>query len=225
MFFAGLPCAMLFAGCRGTTTSDTVPTEEIVAEMNVQDDGSGTVYTDVHLRAKRTNNDIRLSGRDELHATFGDQSAVLADAGSGHYDAAFDLSSFADVTIAFDRDKFEPAPESFGLLPDALDISGFEGLVVSRSFDAIVITLPETTFDKFVDVSGPCVSPLTYNVGTWADDVVIDAGVLYASNPNDECYVTITLTSALAGEVDPALHPDSTFVLTRTRSSSFYSVP
>jgi hypothetical protein len=227
LFLAGLPCAVLLAGCRGTTPSDIVATEDIVATIDATDDGTGTVFAFVNLQVRTPDddNDVRLVGGDSLAAFYGDRQGTLRERGGGDHEATFPLSDAVDMTIAFDRPEQTPAPDSFGLLPDPMEIGGFEGLILSRSLDAIVLELPETSFNKVVDVSGPCVSSLVYDVGTLAADVIVNPGDLYSPNINDECYVTITLTSVLAGQPDAAFHPDSTFVLSRSRSSSFYSVP
>lgn len=225
LLFAGLAVAAFSSGCKGATPSDTVATGDIVATIDAYDDGVGPVVVTTRLEVARNGSDVRLVGDDRLEAFFGDRSAPMTDVGGGRYEADFDYEEVADVGVVFDRGKFDPAPDSFGVLPDPLELGGFEGLVISRGLDSIVLELPATSFDKTVDLSGPCVSSLVYDVGPYAEDVVVNPGDLYASNPNSECDVTITITSTTYGSPDPALHPDSSFVLSRSRSTSFYSVP
>ncbi|MEZ4296968.1 MAG: hypothetical protein R3B70_18530 [Polyangiaceae bacterium] len=110
-------------------------------------------------------------------------------------------------------------------MPDALEFSGYGGEVISRSLDFIELDLPATAFDKSVDFSGSCVNSLSFNVGTAASTITVWPGDLYSSIDTDECNVTIRVTTTSFGEVDPALHPSSTFTLIRERETTFYSVP
>lgn len=224
LLFAGLTCAALSSACRGSTPSDTVPTGDIVAAIDVYDDGYGSVITTVDLLDRVHNTSIRLAGDDRLVATFGNQSASM-EGSAGIYQADFPFSNAGDVTVAFDRSKYDSAPDSYGVLPDVLAPGSFEGLVISRGLDTIVLEIPQTAFDKTVDLTGPCVSGLSFDLGADAADVVVYPGDLYSSGSSSECNVTITLTSISYGSPDPAFHPDSTFVLSRARSTSFYSIP
>lgn len=215
------------AGCRGTTRSDSLDTSDIVATFTVTDDGYGSVYTEARLEARTANNDnwVKLVSGDTLTATFGKQSSELTEVGSGLYQAAFSLSNAADMTITFDRTKFDDAPDSFGFMPEALDLGGFEGAIISRGSDFIVIELPATESDKSVTISGSCVNTLTFDIGRDGGDVTVYPGDLYSSDSLAECDVTMTLTTTMYGEADPAFHPDSSFVLTRERATTFYSIP
>lgn len=224
---AGVACATLFAGCKGTTTSDLLATGEIAATLDAIDDGYGDLVVSASLEARTPDNEnyVLLTGGDALNATYGKQRSALGETSDGHYDTSFPITNVADVTVSFDRSKGKDAPDSYGVMPESVELPGFGGAVISRGLDDIVLDLPETVGGKLVDVTGPCVSSLHYDVGQAADYLTIYAGDLYASYAEDECDVTITVTTVLYGQMDPALNKASTFRLRRARSASFYSVP
>lgn len=229
LLFAGIVCAISSAGCNGTTSSSTLPTGNIAAFIEVSDDGYGSLYVDVDLRVRsRTGNDdnyVQLAKGDSLQAALGGETASLTEYGSGHYQTAFSPSNAAELTIAFDRSKYDDATATGAILPEAVAIAGLEGTILSRDYDGIVLDLPETGADKSIDVEGACIDSLHYDIGTYDEVIFIDPGDLYAPVLDAECDVTVTITTTSLGAVDPALHPDSTFVLSRSRSTTFYSIP
>lgn len=227
LFLAGFACATAFAGCKGTTTSDKLATREIAAFIDALDDGEGNLVVSTSLEARAGGNDdyVLLAAGDTLRATYGKQKGTLGETQSGKYEVAFDVSNTSDVTVSFDRSKYDAAPSTVGTLPESVELADFGGAVISRGLDDIVLDLPATVGFKSVDLTGPCVSALHYDVGEAADYLTIYSGDLYASYAEDECDVTITVTTSLAGKVDRALHGDSTFTLRRARYATFYSVP
>jgi hypothetical protein len=227
LFLAGVACATLFAGCKGTTTSDLLATGDIAATLDATDDGYGNLVVSASLEARTPDNEnyVLLAGGDALNATYGKQRGAMGETEGGHYEASFPISNVGDVTVSFDRAKGKDAPGSYGVMPESVELPDFGGAVISRGLDDVVLDLPETVGDKQVDLTGPCVSSLHYDVGQAADYLTIYAGDLYASYAQDECDVTVTVTTVLYGDADPALNKASTFTLRRVRSASFYSVP
>lgn len=227
LFFAGLTCATVFAGCRGTASSDTIPTEKIFADVLVSDDGGGSIHIDVDLQVRSPDDDrwIKLAGGDRLKATLGGQTVVFDPDGGGTYHGYFDRTNAADVNVSLDRKKFEDAPNSSGRMPDPLEIEGIAGAFISRSWDSVIIELAETEDEKSVEISGPCISTEYFDIGPAGADIVLDSGALYSPDPYAECEVSIAVTTTSYGAPDPALHPQSRVVLERTRSTWFYSVP
>ncbi len=227
LLLAGFACATAFAGCKGTTTSDRLATREIAAFIDALDDGDGNLVISASLFARAPDNEdyVLLTAGDALRATYGKQKGTLGETSSGNYEVTLDLTNTSDVTVSFDRSKYDAAPKTIGTLPESVELPDFGGAVISRGLDDVVLDLPATVGYKSVDVAGPCVSALHYDVGEVADYVTIYAGDLYASYAEDECDVTITVTTELAGKVDSALNGDSTFTLRRARYATFYSVP
>jgi hypothetical protein len=230
LLLACAACAALSAGCKGSTTSDLVPTNNIAADITASDDGNGSVLLSVHTHAISPGGDdqtLLLVGDDHFQATFGKQASALSDEGGGVYETAFNANATAtsDIVLSLARTKFDAAPESVGTMPESVALDGFEGATISRGVDSIDVQLPQTVGAKSVDIEGPCISSLHYDLGTSAGDLYIGPGDVYSSNAYAECYVNMTVTTALSGSPDPKLHPRSTFLLTRSRTTSFYSVP
>ncbi len=227
LFLAGVACATVFAGCKGTTNSDKLAIGDIAVFLDATDDDSGNLIVKASLEARTPENQdyVRLTGGDRLYATYGKAYGAMDDTSSGEYAAYFPLSNAGDVTVGFSRGKQDVAPSSYGKLPESVELPDFGGAVISRGLDDIVLDLPATVGSKEVDVTGSCVSALHYDVGEAGDYVTIYAGDLYASYADDECDVTISVTTTLYGAPDPALNKASTFTLRRVRSTSFYSVP
>lgn len=226
LVFAGLACATLFAGCKGTTMSASLSTKEIAVFADAVDDGSGYLIVTASLEARAPDNEnyVRLSPGDTLSTTYANKTYGLSETSDGHYQATIPLGDDPNVTIGMGRTKYTNAPGSGGVLPESVEFD-LSGATISRSLDDLVLDLPETVGYKTVDLSGPCIGSSHYDVGTNADYLTIPAGAIYASYADDECYVDVTISCELAGTVDPALNKQSRVGLRRTRTTSFYSVP
>jgi hypothetical protein len=78
---------------------------------------------------------------------------------------------------------------------------------------------------------GPSAAPIQYasahcnELTPFETELFLGPGDLYAADSTAECDVTLTVTVRRQGVPDPAFHEESTFVLQRSRSTTFYSVP
>lgn len=206
--------------------SAALPTNNIAVFIDAVDDGSGYLTVSASLESRATNNEnyVRLSPGDALSVSYGNKAYTMSETNDGDYAATVTLTDAADVTVGFERQKYDKAPSSQGTMPESVEVD-LGGIAISRSLDDLVLDLPETVGYKVVDLSGPCVSSMHYEVGTSAEYLTIYAGSLYASYPEDECYVDVTIGCEMSGLIDPALNKLSKFALRRTRTTTFYSVP
>lgn len=206
--------------------SGTFPTKNIAVFVDAVDDGSGylTVSATLEARAVDNENYLLLSPGDSLSMGYGKKAYALSETGSGHYQASVPLTDDAAVVVELARQKYDKAPATQGTMPESVEID-LGGIAISRTLDDLVLDLPETVGYKTVDLSGPCISSQHYDVGTNAEYLTVYAGSLYASYPEDECFVDVTVGCELPGLIDPALNKASRFGLRRTRTTSFYSVP
>lgn len=205
--------------------SEKIETKDIAAFIDVTDDGSGQIHVIANLQVRKPDDEnfVKLSKGDALRATYDGGTRTMKASGAS-YEASFPVGDDYVVGVGFDREKFEDALSNVGEMPDAVEIGDFYD-PVSRDLDSIIIDLPETFGTKDVRVDGWCISSQSWSFGEEADVLYISPGDLYASNEEDECTVTITITTSTVGKIDPALHSESSFHLQAERSATFTSVP
>ena len=206
--------------------SAALPTKNIAVFIDAVDDGSGYLTVSASLESRATDNEnyVRLSPGDALSMSYGKKAYTMSETNDGAYAASVSLTDDATVTVGFERQKYDKAPSSQGTMPESVEVD-LGGIAISRSLDDLVLDLPETVGYKTVDLSGPCISSVHYDVGTPAEYLTVYSGSLYASYPEDECYVDVTISCEMSGLIDPALNKASRFGLRRTRTTTFYSIP
>jgi hypothetical protein len=229
-FVPALLIALLSIGCGATTSSKNIRTAGVVALIDVTADrkDNAVVNTELVVGGASSNTSLVLDGGDTLYAQAGGERKQLMPVGGEEYEARFTKGK--EFTVSFERDGDDQAPNSKGTLPDSFEItSSFGSDAISRKDDSVTIEWSPsgTSSDVEIEIEGDCIHDERYRVGGDPGSYTIPKGEIRAwkSKAEEDCNVVVEVKRTNRGDTDPALDPDSRFLLHQVRTARFVSGP
>jgi hypothetical protein len=217
---------LVIGGC-GNTSSSSVQTSDLDADVRVVADGTGSTKVTVALSTGGILGDgVFLSGSDRLVAFANgvEKTLVLGNLGvvAPKYEAVFDFDSVnIEFRVVLQRSTDFSAPSSTAFLPEPFSVINADNRVYARDEDIVVLWEPAFTDNMGVQFSLECFRAdgsnyfivtsrsgnngmLVINAGEFLDDPTGD----YDSSGG--CNVVATLRRSVRGTLDP--HFDGGFV-------------
>lgn len=222
--------AGLLAGCDDEENIDSsdIKTHGIYADFAAASNGKTTTVDAVLLAGGDDSNVfVDLEAGDTLLAKIDDGTSqtLRGDADGKHYKKTFDVGE-GKVTISFQREDDEDAPNSYVTLPDPFAMS-LDADELERGEDLVVTWEPANDGGTMHwKVSGDCIwgeDGSTNDDGKYtisSDDIEV-----HATDKGESCKVTVTLERRRNGQVDSAFGEGGKFVGIQRRSKTFMSTP
>ena len=224
--------AALTGACT-TTNSQDVTTHGIYADLGARADGTGTtdVYATLFFGDPLSLDFVRLTGNDQLEATFNGQNMVMAETELlgivGHNATFTGDAAGSQFEIAFLRTVDAGAPSSTCQLPMPFTITTSPS-TQSRAAPMTLTWSPSGTQDLMSwSASGDCInaaSGTTSDTGTTtiaANTLQMRQGMGVASS----CAVTLYLSRLHAGQLDPHYGKGGTINGEQRRTATFTTMP
>jgi hypothetical protein len=240
-----LGCALLAAASACTEVdSEDVDTSGMAADFHADVGPEGTmVWAGLNVGGTGANaTNVELVGDDALKATLdGDGKALqknveIIDINNPVYSAFYDgkTEPGLSLTIAFERKKYDSAPESTVALPTALSGEAPDG-TVARATDPVVVAFASADDDEKtkVSISGECFQTAEQTVdGGAAGSVTFAAGALLEPEADEgeapqpaSCEATVKITRSRLGTIDKAFGEGGTIQAVRSEEHTFTSAP
>jgi len=225
LFFA----ALATQGCFSTVGSSQVETADINLRGVAAADADWTTVTVTLQREDEQLIDDRvdLSVMDRLVASFDGKTEIMTrgtgDLGELEYRATFAVTEAgATFDVALERQEGEEALGSTVSLPESPVITAPEaGDSIALNGGLTVSWEPLSGVDRVrVQLEGACIGDGTLSASTSSvNELSFSAAELVPEQPGDGgCAITLTVTSVVEGEVDPALHGASDLQGEQSRS-------
>lgn len=230
--FGSSLCAglLLLSACTETVDSKNIRTGGISALItaNATSDAATTVTAELKVGGPTSNTYVDLSGGDRIFASADGKRSEMEAQGTGTYQIDFNVAA-ADTEFLVDlqRDEDDDAPMTKGQLPAPFSFQ-VPNMSTSRAQNITITWSPSGTADNVtLQFGGTCIFNRTVDVPGDTGSHEISAGTLASTNPDkpETCDITVEMKRTRKGEADPAYDPDSSFVLTQTRTSKFTSTP
>lgn len=226
--------AALGTACTSVKSTD-LETSGMSAHIGVTADGQGNTVASAELTVDNSVTDfVDLSAGDSFVATAGgtSQSMTRNDLlGIISYSTGFSGQAAPGTayTVALNRKAPDvSAPSSTCSIPQPFEItSPVSGLAYSRGGDGIVVTYSNAGQSDPVSyqVSGPCVNTAGGTVFPDSGSFTIAKSTLVASGGTPSCTVTLTVTRARSGQLDPAYGYGGSISCGQARTITFVSNP
>jgi hypothetical protein len=226
--------AVLGTACTSVKSTD-LETSGMSAHIGVTADGQGNTVASAELSVDNSVTDfVDLSAGDSLVATVGgtSQSMTRNDLlGIISYSTGFSghAAPGTAYTVALNRKAPDvSAPSSTCSIPQPFEItSPVSGLAYSRGGDGVVVTYSNAGQSDPVSyqVSGPCVNIAGGTVFPDSGTFTIPKSTLVASSGTPSCTVTLTVTRARSGQLDPAYGYGGGISCGQARTITFVSNP
>jgi len=222
---------LLLSACTvQTVDSKNVRTGGISATFtaNASTDGATTVTASLRVGGPGSNTVVDLSGGDKIFAEAGDKRLEMEAEGSGIYQVDFNTAA-ADTEFVVDlqREVDDDAPNSVGKLPAPFTFE-VPNMSTSRTEEITITWSPSGTDDDMtLELSGTCIFQRTIDIPGDTGSHKISGGTLVSVNTDkpETCDINVEMKRTRKGTVDTAFDPQSTFILTQTRTSKFTSAP
>jgi hypothetical protein len=171
---------------------------------------------------------VDLSGGDRIFAVANGKRIEMDSQGSGTYEVDFNTAA-ADTAIVVDlqRENDDAAPASTGALPGPFSFQ-VPNMSTSRAQNIDITWSPSGSKDNMsVKLSGTCIFNRTIAIPGDTGTHTISGGTLVSTNTDkpETCDVNVEMVRSRSGTPDTAFDPDSSFVLTQTRTGKFTSAP
>ena len=213
-----------------TVDSKNVRTGGIAALItaNATTDAATTVRATLKVGGASSNTVVDLSGGDSIFATANDKRLEMEAQGSGVYEIDFN-TAVADTEFIVDlqRETDDDAPASKGTLPGPFSLV-VPNMTTARTQDLTITWSPaDTKDDMTAELSGTCIFSRTYDIAGDTGTHTIKAGDLVSVNTDkpETCDINVEVKRSRKGTPDTVFDPDSSFILTQTRTAKFTSAP
>lgn len=224
----------LAASACTTTNSQDITTHGMYAELGARADGTGTtdVYATLFFGDPLSLDFVRLTGNDELVATYNGQDMVMTEIellGTVSHDTTFQGDSEgAQFEIALLRTVDAGAPSSTVTLPAKLTI-GAIATSASRAAPLTVTWSPAGTTDLMQwQADGDCIQHANGSITGDPGTLTIAAGT-FLKRPGmtiaDSCTVTVQISRLHMGSLDPHFGKGGTIYGEQRRKVTFTSQP
>lgn len=230
--FGSSLCAglLLLSACTETVDSKDIRTSGISAQITATatSDAATTVITELKVGGPSSNTYVDLSGGDRIFASADGKRLEMEAQGTGTYQVDFNITA-ADTEFIVDlqRDEDDDAPASKGQLPAPFSFQ-VPNMSTSRAQNLTITWAPSGSMDDMtLEFAGTCIFNRTVDVPGDTGSHEISAGTLASTNPDkpETCDITVEMKRTRKGEPDRAYDPESSFVLTQTRTTKFTSTP
>ncbi len=190
--------------------SENLTTQGMWAEVVVSDDASGSTATvSVVLKpgGRTSATYVELQGDDRLSATFDGDTAELGES------TFFDLHTYAvtfdrapadgDFVVALERAVDDGAPNTVVQLPPTYTMDTIAD--IRRGVDDLVVRWSNPTPDPMnLRISGDCIEAFDQGVDGDVGSFAVPAAALVGrADAGSRCELTVTLTRAREGDLDP----------------------
>jgi hypothetical protein len=226
--------AVLGTACTSVKSTD-LETSGMSAHIGVTADGQGNTAVSAELTVDNSLTDfVDLSPGDSFAAKAGgtSQSMTRGDLlGIISYSTSFSGQAAPGTayTVALSRKAPDvSAPSSTCSIPQPFEItSPASGLAYSRGGDGIVVTYSNAGQSDPVSyqLSGPCVNTAGGTISPDSGSFTIAKSTLVASGGAPSCTVSLTVTRARSGQLDPAYGYGGSITCGQARSITFVSNP
>ena len=221
------------AGACTTTSSSDITTKGIYASIAARTAGTGStdVTATLYFGDPLNLDFVTLSGDDQLVATYNGTSKVMTETTILNivtHDVTFTGGSVGDVfEVSLDRSVDAGAPSSTAALPTEFALDPLPASA-SRAAPLTVTWGPSGSNDKMTwDATGDCISPASGAIVGDPGTVTIPANGLVRANAQSapNCNVTVVITRAEDGDLDPHYGKGGTITGEQFRSAAFASTP
>lgn len=232
----GAGCLTALCACAEDVDSDNVKTDGMFANFTVtgRENGQSEVRAWILIGGGNSNTYADLTGGDVLTATSGTEMRTLTEEGGNLGSVHIYAGTFAgaeegqEFTVNFEREDDESAPNSVTALPAPFEITApIEGADVSRAEPLTITWTPATSEAVDIRLDGDCTIIETESVSsdTGSHTFPADSINTTASNEGETCSVELTVSTRVAGSVDPAFGEGGRFDAIQERTISFRSTP
>jgi hypothetical protein len=199
------------AGCSTTDSSDVL-TSGIYAGITASAPGNGStqVSATLYLGNPINLNFVELTGDDKLVASHDGQDKVMVESellNIVSHSVSFDSDNENDeFSVAFDRTVDDGAPDSSVTLPAKFDIAVPATTEWSRQAAYSVQWSPASTDQMRWEARGDCIETTSESLPDDTGGVIISANRIQkrmGDGVADTCPITLTLTRARQGDLDP----------------------
>lgn len=221
---------LLLSACTETVDSKNIRTGGISASITAiaTTDAATTVAATLKVGGPTSNTYVDLEGGDRIFAVSGDKRLEMEAQGSGRYEIDFNTAA-ADTEFLVDlqREVDADAPASIGKLPGPFSFA-LPNTSVPRGQELAITWMPSGSSDNMtIELSGTCIFNRTIDIPGDTGSHKIPGGTITPTNPDKQetCDVNVEMKRSRKGTPDTTFDPDSSFVLTQTRTAKFTSAP
>jgi hypothetical protein len=220
----------LLSACTETVDSKNIRTGGIAAFItaNATTDAATTVTASLKVGGADSNTVVDLSGGDSIFATANGKQVELEAQGSGTYQININTAAEnTEFVVDLQRTDDTSAPKSIGTLPGPFSFQ-VPNMSTSRAQNLTVTWTPSGSKDDMrLELSGTCIFSRTIDIPGDTGMNEISGGTLVSVNTDkpETCDVNVDMIRSRKGTPDPAFDPDSSFLLTQTRTAKFTSAP
>lgn len=213
-----------------TVDSKNVRTGGISAQItaNATTDAATTVTASLRVGGPSSNTVVDLSGGDKIFAQADEKRLEMVAEGSGIYQVAFNTAAAdTEFTVDLQREVDDDAPASIGKLPAPFSLV-VPNMSTSRAQEITFTWSPSGTSDSMtLELSGTCIFSRKIDIPGDTGTQTVDPGTLVSVNTDkpETCDINVEMKRTRKGTPDTAFDPESSFILTQTRTGKFTSAP
>lgn len=222
------------AGCAKTDSSDLLSTGIYASIAAVaRGDGTTDVRATLYVGNPLNLNFVDLTGDDRLVASYGNQEKVMSETiilNIVTHHAEFPNDNAGDqFQVAFERTVDDGAPNSIAVLPDKFTLTPPVSTTVSRAAQLDVTWSPIETGSKMRwEARGDCIDLVSETLAADTGSFSIEADRIkkrQGETITDECPLTVTVTRARDGQLDPGYGKGGTVEGQQVRTLMLTSTP
>lgn len=225
---------VLAAGCVKTDSSDIL-TSGMYALISAETRGAGTTHVDTQLYLGSPSNlvYIELGPDDELRASAAGESKRMAKTEllniiTYHAELATDAEG-TEIEVSFLRSVDDGAPRSVMTLPAPFALEPLATPTISRTAAVTAAWAPSGSADQMSwQIDGDCIERESQMLVGDSGSLTIEAGRVrqrMGDGIADTCEVTLTVTRARPGQLDPGYGKGGTIHGRQVRTLTFTSTP